>query len=501
MREIWAGIVRVSHLGGRSGDTFHADDDQVADVQRYAAQHGAEVVFMPAELDVSGGLPIHQRPALQAAIEGVEAGRFTGIVASYLSRLTRSRSGLEIWDRVEAAGGTVHCAQENLDTSTVNGRFIRDIHLAEAVRVREEHAERHDRRRDKTIAAGVWPQRQVPRGLTFIGPPDAAGRYRGLARKLKPGPDADEVRQAFRARAAGETVSAIAKRLGMTTGGIRAMLANRIYLGEMTVGKYTNKAACEPLIDPATFAAANHSQPRPPRRRSRFDGPALLAGLVRCASCGHRMTRGSTSAGHPVYLCPGKHSGQHCPGIAAIACKQLDEYVTPLALDELEQIKTRAGTGDSLKAAAEQRSQAERELAAYLSAVSAADVGATAFATGAAERRQRLDDAILAEQRLLAARPVVVPISTSANRIWHDLHVQERNVLLGALLDAVVVRRAGGRGAVNVPIEQRVRVVRAGSGLALPARTRGTAMGLHPIDFDHIAPPAVLGMPGGQDLL
>jgi len=144
--ERWAGIVRVSHVGTRGGDSLHADEEQVHEIERYASAHHARVEFMPPELSVSGGKPIDERPSLRAAIEGVERGDYTGVVVAYLSRLSRSRSGLEIWERVERAGGRVHCAHENLDTSTPNGRFIRDIHLANAVREREEHARSEERR-------------------------------------------------------------------------------------------------------------------------------------------------------------------------------------------------------------------------------------------------------------------------------------------------------------------------------------------------------------------
>jgi DNA invertase Pin-like site-specific DNA recombinase len=71
-----------------------------------------------------------------------------------MSRLSRSRSGIQIWERVEAAGGRLHCAHEDRDTSTPIGRLIRDIHLANAVREREEHAERHARRREKPWLQG-----------------------------------------------------------------------------------------------------------------------------------------------------------------------------------------------------------------------------------------------------------------------------------------------------------------------------------------------------------
>lgn len=119
-------------MGSRGGDSFHSDAEQVREVERYAAPRGAEVVFMEPELSISGGKAIEDRPSLTAAVEGVESGLYTGIVVAYLSRLSRSRSGQAIWDRVEAAGGTIHCAKESLDTSTPNGGFIRDIHLANA---------------------------------------------------------------------------------------------------------------------------------------------------------------------------------------------------------------------------------------------------------------------------------------------------------------------------------------------------------------------------------
>src|SRR3954468_8778554 len=240
LTERWAGIVRVSHVGTRGGDSLHADQEQVHEIARYAAAHGAVVEFMAPEMSVSGGKPIDQRPSLRAAIEGVESGEYTGVVVAYLSRLSRSRSGLEIWDRVERANGRVHCAHENLDTSTPNGRFIRDIHLANAVREREEHADRHARRRRETVAAGIWRQHQTPRGYSFQGPANEDGRFRGKARRLTPGEDADDVARVFRDRHAGASISALAERLGMTPGGMRRLLRNRVYLGELRDGEFLN---------------------------------------------------------------------------------------------------------------------------------------------------------------------------------------------------------------------------------------------------------------------
>ena len=92
----------------------------------------------------------------------------------------------------------------------------------------------------------------------------------------------------FPAPGAGETISSIARDLGMTPSGVRALLRNRVYLGELRVGKHVNSSppaardgggvAGGPAI--ADGAARQVEEP-----------VALLAGLVRCASCGHVMSR------------------------------------------------------------------------------------------------------------------------------------------------------------------------------------------------------------------
>lgn len=495
MGETWAGIVRVSHVGARGGESFHADADQIADIERYAATRGARVVLMPPELSVSGGKAIEDRPSLQAAIEGVERGEFDGIVVAYLSRLTRSRSGVAIWDRVEAAGGHVHCASEQLDTSTPNGRFIRDIHLANAVREREEHADRHARRRAQTVAAGVWRQRQVPRGYRFAGPADEHGRFRGLARRLVAGDNAEQVRQAFRDRAAGVPVSRIADRLAMTTSGVRALLANRVYLGELRDGEENvNPAAHEPIVDPELFArVAGGFVSRPGRSRS--TGPALLAGLARCAGCGHVMSR-TRSGGTPVYACHRRHSGVRCPKPAAITLRLLDEHVERVARAELDRLAVAASiSGGGVEDARDRVAVAERELTAFLAAVSAADVGVEAFAAAARERRDVLERAQAELRRRMALQPAIPELGRGVE-VWEILDGHERNALLRALLEVVVVRRAGGR---TVPVGERVQVLAHGAGVVPFGRSGGRPFGVVPLGFLDGDSEYVLGVPGAED--
>lgn len=438
--------------------TYVADQDQLAEIERYAAQRGLKFDLLPPEFDVSGGLPIEQRPSLLAAIEGVEAGRYSGIVVANLKRLTRSRSGIAIWDRVEAAGGRIYTASENIDTSDPNGRFIRDIHLAEAVREREEHVDRFDNRRRAATEAGIWQRRQHPKGYVR----DATTR-----RLVVDESGAREIVAAFEAKAAGEPVVSIARRIGMTPSGVRQLLKNRVYLGELHVGRYSNLKAHPPIIDADLFRRAQPNGVRPPRS----DKPvALLAALVRCQACGHKMTRG-LSGGYSYYGCPRYHSGGECPAPSAVMCTVLDTFVEPIAVAELARLRTTVAEGNGAESARQRLADAEAETAAYLVVARATDPG---FAEGLQQRRGVEDAARDAVSASLAASPALA-LPTD---LYGELTPAERNQAMRAVLGAVVVARAASRSARP---ESRVTVVKRGAPFELPVKRGGTPLGIVPL--------------------
>jgi DNA invertase Pin-like site-specific DNA recombinase len=474
--------------------TYHGDQDQLADVERYCKARRLAFELLPPELDVSGGQPIEERPSLRAAIEGVEAGIYSGIVTANLKRLTRSRSGLAIWERVEAAGGHVHTAAEAIDTSTPNGRFMRDVFLADAVREREEHVERHAKRRAATVEAGMWRMRQVPRGYRFAGPA-VDGKYIGKARRLVPGRDAADVREAALDVIAGVPLRTIGARLGMTGSGIRAMLRNRLYLGELRDGPNVNPTAHEPILDPVTFDAVGHALSSNPRPARSEHAPALLAGLVRCSACGHVMSRGRTK--RAVYRCPEHHSGARCPAPGAITLELLDAYVERIALAELARLSVTASEGDALARAEDAVAAAERELKALVKTVTAAGLEELDFAEELRDRKRAVEDAREALRVERARLPVIPAFSTGAE-VWKTLDEAERNTLLRALLEAVIVERAGGRGSRR-SLDERVRVIAHGTGLRVAEGGNGKAGGIVPVPLPDLDAPGVLRSPTGED--
>jgi DNA invertase Pin-like site-specific DNA recombinase len=476
-------------MGGRrtGTTTMHADRDQIADIERYAAQHGATVDILPPELNVSGGLPLNKRPSLLAAIEGVEAGRYDAIIVSYLSRLGRNiREQLKAWDRVEAAGGKIIVVRENIDSTTPSGRLQRTLLLGMAEHEREQHAERFANLRAWATAAGVWQHRQTPLGYTRD--PDT--------RKLTPDQNADRVRAAFRDRIAGTPMSAIARDLQMTPSGARFLLANRVYLGELRVGSEFNPAAHPPIVTEDVWRAAQTARvTRPPRVA---EHTALLAGIARCAGCGHALSRSTAKV--VVYCCHGQHSDGPCPAPAAITARLLDEHVEAIVLARLRHLTTIAPRDTKqLSLATAAREVAETELAVFLRDVQAAGLRPGQFAEGARERAAVLDRARGVEERLLADRPVGL-VDGDPVGAWERMSARQRNHVLGRLVEVVLVARAGGRGRV-VPVESRVRVIRHGAGLVDVGRYRGRARPVVTVGLPDFDDPRVLGVHVSQDEL
>ena len=473
-KQRYVGYVRVSHVGARGGDSFHSPDDQARAIKDYCKRHNATVKVMPAELDESGGRL--DRPILQEAISAVEAGRFDGIVFYNLSRLSRStRDTIELYDRIEAAGAVAISVEENIDTSTANGRMHRNITASINQAQLENSRDNFDRLRQSSVERGIWQRRQTPLG--YDRNPDT--------RKLEPNDDAWKVRAVFQHRAAGESVSSIARGIGYTTSGIRHILRNRVYLGELTVGAYTNAAAHPALVTLDQFNEVQRSQPRP--ARSANGEAALLGGLIRCAGCGYAMPRGGGGGKGDrryAYKCNKNHSGFTCPAPAGITERIIDDYVEQIALDYAKQLtaQSRPGT-DKTRDLRANLEAAETELAAYVTATSAAQIGVEIFTAGLQQRQSVVD---VARENLEAERDRSTAVETVfAADDWQAMTITERNRVLRGLVEVVAVKSVG-RGR-KVSVADRAVVIGRGADV-LPAVNGGEVpRGLNPItvNADH----------------
>jgi hypothetical protein len=101
---LWAGYTRVSRVGDR-GDRLISPELQAARIRAFAVIRDLEVKILEPELDVSGGSKALERPILSQALEGIEEGRYAGIIVAQLDRLSRMdiTEALHTIRKIEAA--------------------------------------------------------------------------------------------------------------------------------------------------------------------------------------------------------------------------------------------------------------------------------------------------------------------------------------------------------------------------------------------------------------
>ena len=271
------GYVRVSRVGGRRGERFISPSVQRELIESWATTHGARVLEVFEELDESGGRA--DRRLLEKALRRVESGISQGIVVSKVNRFGRSLlSGLAAIERVKAAGGRFVSVQDGLDTSTDSGRLVLHILLSLAEWESDRISAEWEQARASAIKRGVYMSAGSP-----------VGYRKTRSGRLRPAPDAAEaIAEVYRRRADGESFSSLARWFeeqnvrtaygnpGWTSISTAKLVRSRVYLGEIRQGAHLNEHAHWPLVDAATWQAAQH-----PRRVVLLHElqPALLARL------------------------------------------------------------------------------------------------------------------------------------------------------------------------------------------------------------------------------
>ena len=243
------------------------------------------------------------RPGLEALMADVEAGKVDVIVVYKVDRLTRSLADFaRIVDILDKRGASFVSVTQAFNTTTSMGRLTLNVLLSFAQFEREVTGERI---RDKIAASkkrGMWMGGVVPLG------------YEVKERKLHIIPEeAERVRYIFSRYLELGSVYLLQKELaakgivtkqrvlkdGRTYGGCNfsrgsmyQMLANRIYLGEITHRGKSHPGEHDGIIDPEMFdrVQASLSGNRVNNRNAvHARHPSLLAGIL-WDSKGRRMT-------------------------------------------------------------------------------------------------------------------------------------------------------------------------------------------------------------------
>jgi hypothetical protein len=227
------------------------------------------------------------------------------------------------------------------------------------------------------------------------------------------------------------------------------LLANRAVLGELHFGSYTpNLKAWDAIVDPDLFNRVQRIRVSSGRKAK---SERLLArlGVLRCASCGGRM---SASTGHhgtvAIYKC-GAHAGDPCPCRVHISAELVEGVVVDAVREALADEEGRATAETHAQEAYRDLERAQTKLdSATATFIETGLADEPAARAGLVTLREARDDAQKHVDDL--ALPADIAITVNASRDWDRFTLDERRTLIKATVESVGV--PPGRGADRVAV-------------------------------------------------
>jgi DNA invertase Pin-like site-specific DNA recombinase len=459
--------VRVSRVGKR--ERLMSPEDQESSARAYSARLDLRAGKVIKDIDQSGGKA--DRPGLVEAIERVERGVSGGLVVAYFDRFSRDvLQGLEILRRIEDLGGKLYAPNMPADTRSAEGEFQVGLWLLIAQRERRIRGEGFERAKENAIRDGRPVNSRAAVGL----------RKRG--KRLEPNPrTAPIVREVFERRACGEGPTALAAYLeskGVKTSqgsrtwskqAVYGLIRNPVYKGLLRYGRddrYVNPEGVEPIVDAATWQAAQHPNGRQLAPVKSGESSWLLTGILRCQSCRYAMQGTTTSRGKRIYRCTRRDCSSRARIDAGVIEGAAVEAFWKVTAD-LEARGTVDNSGD-LAALGTALERAER-LLAQLDDPDAQDALGDRYLATYRQRREERERAAeaLGRARADAGRDSVPDVETLRGA-WDRMGVQDRRELLGLRFHALALSR--DRSLVVWPVGSDVDLPRRGYGAALELR-------------------------------
>lgn len=462
--------IRVSKQGDRSGDAFQSPDQQRQTIGHAVALARARVVEEIIDIDQSGGTM--DRPGLNRALAMLKSGQADGIVVARLDRFGRSLEVPTVIEGMAADGHTFLSASDQFDTSTPMGRFALGMMALVARLERERHIETWALSTSNAIKRGV--AMKVPYGYKR-GP---------QGRLVVSEPQATVVRTAFRLKASGVGIAQIARDLdaggvrpahasAWTRQSVRALLRVRTYLGEVHYGSHVTIDAHEPLVDRATWEAAQTT-----RRKVSRDSPVLLGfGLLRCAGCGYAMGA-SLSRGQRRYNCNRNHGGGRCPSPTSATAELVESFVVARFLERYGAARVQSARANAALVALEREVDAARfEFEVWRDdAEMRRMIGDSDYRAGMVARHARLESAVDAHAAAVRERGAErLAIDPAA---WDGLTTPEQTQLLRAGIEHIALGRAVN---THAPIESRCVIAWVGDKPSHNGVVRGVASAITPL--------------------
>lgn len=324
-----AGYFRVSH----ARDGMKAPELYQREIERYCRYRGLLIGELFSDIDFSAFRGARPRPSLELLKR--RRREFSAVIVPKLSRFGRSVKDLAtLFDFFENDGVALVFLDIGLDTSTSQGRLLRNIMSSFAEYESDVRADYFraaaENRAHRGLPSGGW----MPYGYRR-----ERNGYRIVSR------EAEIVRGIFEAYAAGESMTAIARRLNAqgvpspknvlwSKPTVRKFLDNHHYAallthdGELLAGAWPAVVSSElwTEVQQRRLSVSNRGVHAP-------TGLYLLSGLIRCGVCGstlHHRTKQDRVPGQ--YVCRGTERSGYCRG-GGIAEHRAEKQVAGAYLD------------------------------------------------------------------------------------------------------------------------------------------------------------------------
>lgn len=396
-----AEYVRVSRIGGRSGEGYISIPEQQRANRTHAASRGLTIVATLVDEDRSGGNL--DREAFTRGLAGVREGRYAGIIVATFDRFSRDEADTFTTLReVEDAGGRLWCGDGDVSMATSADA------LQTGIRTVFNAFER--RRKGEGLTAAV--RSAISRGV-HLAPTFGYVRSNGKSSPLAIEPaEAGAVERMFARRAAGWSWARIAdeanalgplprarvRRRGEAAEQalwnhktVRGIVQKRTYLGEAWNGtnadgtpKHVTPNAHPAIVSHDLWSKANETRGTTHARPA--DG-YLLTGLVRCEACGYAMPHArdprtladGTERVYRYYRCrPAQHGDGRCPRPATVDAAEAEAFA--LEAFTTRYLDTRAALVEDDTALADAEAALDRAAARYARAVEQVNDGETSDA-------------------------------------------------------------------------------------------------------------------------
>lgn len=433
--------------------------------RRYATEKGYEVVSVESDHGISGRT--WKRPAVLRVMTMIEEQRADVIILWKWSRLSRSRLDWAVAiDKVEAAGGQIESATEQVDVSTSTGRFARgmlaEFAAFESERIGDTWKEAHRRRVDNGMPA-TGKKRfgyQYDRASGFTHHPIEGPILQECYRRYINGTSFYELVDYLNDGPArpGEGYN------GPTPGLWSANSVRRVMDNPFASGRFNSKGQVlqgihQPLITEETWE--EYQVRRKSRRvhRNGEKGKYLLTGLVFCELCGHGMYAGQFGHDRKLkYRCSGAANWKLHPG-GYVMETTLEQVLLPWLTNLATEINT--ATATTKPESPQQADPTPALRRALIKVESRLDSLTMRLLDGTVQQEvyERMRDQLSAEQKTLRDGLMAARVEDRAEPVrldpdlmehWPVMPIDARREILMRLISKIVVKPGRPRSEVRI---------------------------------------------------